>query len=116
MVVNKAKGGATMANLTKAKIKVVTWIGNGEERIDYEGKIDRIDCDGVVVQSIYPDTPAGCVVILGKHGKDVDCFVVSVYSLDILQVRYGHSRSEGTRPVYSANVSYGEAPKLVRVV
>ena len=103
------------------KTKIVTWLGNGEERIDFEGDAVRVtvdDCfgDDAHIQGIHL-LEDRIHIVVGPVGTEFDIIGVTPRSMGLmLLITSGPSRQVGKRPVYSANVPFGEKSKLVRYV
>ena len=107
------------------KTKIVTWLGNGEERIDFEGDAVRVTVDGdfgddsldqTHIQSIYLRED-NVHIIVGPVGTEFDIIGVTPHGIGLmLMITNGPSRNVGKRPVYQASGKYKEPSKLVRYV
>ena len=100
------------------KTKIVTWLGDGEERIDYEGDAVRVTVAGgaqVHINGIYMHDDS--VHIIVGPVAEFDIIGVTPQGLGMmLLIVNGCSRNHGKRPVYRASEKYGEPSKLVRYV
>ncbi len=103
------------------KTKIVTWLGNGEERIDFEGDAVRV----TVADDIAKDIHIEGICFLKDHvhiivfpvGAEFDIIGVTPHNIGLmLMLTKGPSRNVGKRPVYSSLPPNHPKAKLVRYV
>ena len=107
------------------KTKIVTWLGNGEERIDFEGDAVRVTVDGDFGDDSLNQTHIQGIcmlkdhlhIIVGPVGTEFDIIGVTPHGLgQMLMITNQPSKQLGKRPVYQASGKFKEPSKLVRYV
>ena len=93
------------------KVQIVTWLGNGEERIDYEGDARMLSADDAVhIRSIW--FHKGTIKIAVNPECEFEVIGADVTAVGTcITLLPGGSRTKGNRPVYS-----GESGKVLRYV
>ena len=84
-------------------VKVVTWLGNGEERVDCENvEVCRLDFGDVPVDMVW-DMPDGSLKFCVTKTMEFDVLGMENSIGAFMLLQQGKSRNEGNRPVYSAH-------------
>ncbi len=81
------------------RVRVKTYIGNGEERIEFEGQAARIDLDGVVNPQIFLNDPV-TVAFFASENPEFDVVKWEPHGIGILKFVKRRSSRFGEREVF----------------
>lgn len=88
------------------KVKIVTWLGGGMERIDFEGdNISRINVGpNIPITTIYQSPEDGTVKLCVYPPMEFQVIRATVRGVSgtVIGLSSGEPKSKGHRPVYSA--------------
>lgn len=98
------------------RTRIVTWMGNGEERVDFDGYASRVSVADGSVADVHIDMiflqREHVHIVVGPVGVEFNIIGVTPHGIgQMLMLTTGRPSSQlGKRPVNSATVSVGGNP------